>query len=144
MQPVYLSGKLVQGDSDHRPLPELYLLVLGRFRVADCVPHHGRDASGWVLEGHKWWASGATDPRCHIAIFMGKSSPQAPQHKQQSMILVPLASPGVKIVRPLTVLGFDDAPHGHAEILFQVRSPARQRACRFTYFALLAPTSMHP
>ena len=75
-----------------------------------------------MLNGHKWWASGATDPRCHIAIFMGKSSPQAPQHKQQSMVLVPLASPGVQVLRPLTVLGFDDAPHGHAEILFQVSS----------------------
>ena len=79
-----------------------------------------RDGSSWVVHGHKWWASGAMDPRCRIAIFMGKSSPSAAQHKQQSMILVPMDSPGVRIVRPMTVYGYDDAPHGHAEVMFEV------------------------
>lgn len=67
----------------------------------------------------KWWISGACDPRCKIAIFMGKSDPTASTHTQQSMVLVPLSTPGVTIVRPLPVLGFDDAPHGHAEMTFE-------------------------
>jgi acyl-CoA dehydrogenase len=79
----------------------------------------------YVVNGHKWWSSGAGDPRCKIAIFMGKSNPSASAHKQQSMILVPMELPGVKIVRMLTVFGYDHAPHGHAEIYFEnVRVPA--------------------
>jgi acyl-CoA dehydrogenase len=84
-----------------------------------------RDGDEYVINGRKWWSSGAGDPRCKIAIFMGKSDPSAPAHKQQSMILVPLDRPGVKIVRLLTVFGYDHAPHGHAEIQFEkVRVPA--------------------
>jgi acyl-CoA dehydrogenase len=84
-----------------------------------------RDGDQYVIHGKKWWSSGAGDPRCKIAIFMGKSDPSAPPHKQQSMILVPLDTPGVKIVRLLTVFGYDHAPHGHAEIQFEkVRVPA--------------------
>ncbi len=84
-----------------------------------------RDGDEYVINGRKWWSSGAGDPRCKIAIFMGKSDPSAPTHKQQSMILVPLDTPGVKIVRLLTVFGYDHAPHGHAEIHFEkVRVPA--------------------
>lgn len=84
-----------------------------------------RDGDEYVINGRKWWSSGAGDPRCKIAIFMGKSDPSAPAHKQQSMILVPLDTPGVKIVRMLTVFGYDHAPHGHAEIHFdKVRVPA--------------------
>ncbi len=84
-----------------------------------------RDGDECVIRGRKWWSSGAGDPRCKIAIFMGKTDPSAPAHKQQSMILVPLATPGVKIVRLLTVFGYDHAPHGHAEIQFEnVRVPA--------------------
>jgi acyl-CoA dehydrogenase len=84
-----------------------------------------RDGDEYVLNGRKWWSSGAGDPRCKIAIFMGKSDPTAPTHRQQSMILVPLETPGVKIVRMLTVFGYDHAPHGHAEIHFEkVRVPA--------------------
>jgi acyl-CoA dehydrogenase len=84
-----------------------------------------RVADEYVINGHKWWSSGAGDPRCKIAIFMGKSNPSAPAHKQQSMILVPMESPGVNIVRMLTVFGYDHAPHGHAEIYFEnVRVPA--------------------
>src|SRR5271156_3579506 len=84
-----------------------------------------RDGDEYVINGRKWWSSGAGDPRCKIAIFMGKTDPLAPAHKQQSMILVPLDTSGVKIVRMLTVFGYDHAPHGHAEIQFEkVRVPA--------------------
>lgn len=84
-----------------------------------------RDGDQYVLNGRKWWSSGAGDPRCKIAIFMGKTNPDAPRHKQQSMILVPLDTPGVKINRMLPVFGYDHAPHGHAEINFEnVRVPA--------------------
>jgi alkylation response protein AidB-like acyl-CoA dehydrogenase len=78
-----------------------------------------RDGDEYVINGRKWWSSGAGDPRCKIAIFMGKSDPAAPTHKQQSMILVPLDTPGVTIVRLLNVFGYDHAPHGHAEINFE-------------------------
>jgi acyl-CoA dehydrogenase len=84
-----------------------------------------RDGDEYVINGRKWWTSGAGDPRCKIAIFMGKTDPNAATYKQQSMILVPLETSGVKIVRLLTVFGYDHAPHGHAEILFEnVRVPA--------------------
>src|SRR2546423_3013231 len=84
-----------------------------------------RDGSDYVITGRKWWISGAGDPRCRIAIFMGKSDPSAERHKQQSMILVPIDAPGVAIKRCLPVFGYDDAPHGHAEITFDdVRVPA--------------------
>jgi acyl-CoA dehydrogenase len=84
-----------------------------------------RDGADYVISGRKWWISGAGDPRCRIAIFMGKTDPAAPRHTQQSMILVPMDTPGVKIRRMLPVFGYDDAPHGHAEIVFdKVRVPA--------------------
>ncbi len=84
-----------------------------------------RAGGDYVINGHKWWTSGAGDPRCKIAIFMGKSDPSAPRHQQQSMILVPMDTPGVTIRRMLPVFGYDDAPHGHAEITFEdVRVPA--------------------
>ncbi|MTV37215.1 acyl-CoA dehydrogenase family protein [Duganella radicis] len=85
-----------------------------------------RDGDHYVINGRKWWSSGANDPRCAVFIFMGKSDPDNPsRHKQQSMILVPRDTPGVNILRHLPVLGFDDAPHGHAEIVFDnVRVPA--------------------
>jgi len=84
-----------------------------------------RDGDSYVINGHKWWISGAGDPRCRIAIFMGKTDPAAPKHKQQSMILVPMDTPGITIKRMLPVFGYDDAPHGHAEIVFEnVRVPA--------------------
>jgi acyl-CoA dehydrogenase len=84
-----------------------------------------RDGDNYVINGRKWWSSGAGDPRCKVAIFMGKTDPSAPTHKQQSMILVPMDTPGVKIVRLLSVYGYDHAPHGHAEIVFDnVRVPA--------------------
>ena len=83
-----------------------------------------RDGDEYLINGHKWWTSGAMDPRCKILIFMGKTDPNADRHSQQSMILVPMDTPGVSIVRPLLVYGYDDAPHGHAEMLFKdVRVP---------------------
>jgi acyl-CoA dehydrogenase len=84
-----------------------------------------RDGDAYVINGHKWWTSGAGDPRCKIAIFMGKTDPSAPKHRQQSMILVPMDTPGVTINRMLNIFGYDDAPHGHAEVTFKdVRVPA--------------------
>ena len=84
-----------------------------------------REGDAYVINGHKWWTTGAGDPRCKIAIFMGKTDPSAERHRQQSMILVPMDTPGVTINRTLTVFGYDDAPHGHGEITFKdVRVPA--------------------
>ncbi len=84
-----------------------------------------RDGNDYVINGRKWWTSGAGDPRCKIYIFMGKTDPTAARHSQQSMILVPADTPGVKVQRALQVFGYDDAPHGHMEVLFEnVRVPA--------------------
>ena len=78
----------------------------------------------YVINGRKWWTSGAGDPRCAVYIFMGKTDPNAPRHSQQSMVVVPADTPGIKIMRPLTVFGYDDAPHGHMEVDFKnVRVP---------------------
>ena len=83
-----------------------------------------RDGNEYVINGRKWWSSGAGDPRCAVYIVMGKSNPDAPRHSQQSMIIVPANSQGVTIVRPLSVFGYDDAPHGHVEMAFEnVRVP---------------------
>jgi acyl-CoA dehydrogenase len=83
-----------------------------------------RSGDEYVINGRKWWSTGAGDPRCEVTIVMGKTDPEAPRHEQQSMILVPLDAPGVRIERTLPVFGYDDAPHGHAEISFEeVRVP---------------------
>ncbi|KAK2163982.1 hypothetical protein LSH36_71g05101 [Paralvinella palmiformis] len=85
------------------------------------IKHEGNE---YVINGHKWWTSGAMDPRCKLCIFMGKTSSDGHIYKQQSMILVPMDTPGIKIIRPLTVFGYDESPHGHADILFEnVRVP---------------------
>jgi len=90
--------------------------------IQSSIRHDGGD---YVVNGRKWWTSGAGDPRCAIFIVMGKTNPQAEKHAQQSMILVPRNAPGVKILRHLPVFGYDDAPHGHMEIEFRdVRVPA--------------------
>jgi acyl-CoA dehydrogenase len=84
-----------------------------------------RDGNDYVIDGRKWWISGAGDPRCKIYIVMGKTNPDNDIHTQQSMILVPADTPGVTVNRPLNVFGYDDAPHGHCEITFdKVRVPA--------------------
>jgi acyl-CoA dehydrogenase len=84
-----------------------------------------RDGDDYVINGRKWWSSGAGDPRCKIAIFMGKTDPAAARHQQQSMILVPLDTPGITIQRMLPVFGYDSAPHGHGELTFEdVHVPA--------------------
>jgi acyl-CoA dehydrogenase len=92
--------------------------------IQSSIVRDGRDGDHYVINGRKWWSSGAGDPRCKIAIFMGKTDPTAPRHKQQSMILVPMDAPGVTIERMLTVFGYDHAPHGHAEVTYEnVRVP---------------------
>ena len=84
-----------------------------------------RDGDHYLINGRKWWSSGAGDPRCAVYIVMGKTDPDAPRHSQQSMIVVPAKTPGIEILRPLTVFGYDDAPHGHMEIVLKnVRVPA--------------------
>ena len=84
-----------------------------------------RDGDDYVINGRKWWSSGVGDPRCKLAIVMGKTDPGAERHRQQSQILVPMDAPGVEVVRMLPVFGYDDAPHGHAEVLLKdVRVPA--------------------
>jgi acyl-CoA dehydrogenase len=83
-----------------------------------------RDGDSLVINGRKWWSSGAGDPRCAIAIVMGQTNPQAPKHQRQSMVLVPMDTPGVKVTRMLSVFGYDDAPHGHGDVTFDdVRVP---------------------
>jgi len=83
-----------------------------------------REGNEYVINGVKWWSSGAGDPRCAVYIVMGKTDPEAPRHSQQSMIVVPANTPGIKVLRPLTVFGYDDAPHGHMEVeLKNVRVP---------------------
>jgi acyl-CoA dehydrogenase len=83
-----------------------------------------REGNEYVINGLKWWSSGAGDPRCAVYIVMGKTDPEAPRHSQQSMIVVPANTPGIKVLRPLTVFGYDDAPHGHMEVeLKNVRVP---------------------
>lgn len=83
-----------------------------------------RDGDHYVINGRKWWSSGAGDPRCKLFIFMGKTNPDAPRHSQQSMVVVPAETPGITILRPLSVFGYDDAPHGHCEVVYKdVRVP---------------------
>ena len=89
------------------------------------IERHGDGDREYLLNGRKWWTSGASDPRCKLCIFMGQTDPTAPAHQRQAMILVPMDAPGITITRMLTVFGYDDAPHGHAEMNFEdVRVPA--------------------
>jgi acyl-CoA dehydrogenase len=125
------------GSAEHK---ERWLkpLLAGEMRSAFCMTEPAvassdatnieadirREGDEYVINGRKWWTSGAGDPRCAIYIFMGKTDATAPRHSQQSMVLVPRDTPGIRILRPLTVFGYDDAPHGHMEVDFQnVRVP---------------------
>ena len=89
-----------------------------------------RDGDEYVINGRKWWSSGVGDPRCSIAIVMGKTNPDAPLHQQQSQVLVPLDSSGIEVVRMLPVFGFDDAPHGHAEVVLKDARSGRKPSAR--------------
>jgi acyl-CoA dehydrogenase len=130
---------LVRYGSDALKQQWLKPLLAGKIRSAFCMTEPDvassdatniqsrieRDGDEYVINGRKWWSSGAGDPRCKVFIFMGKTDPQADRHKQQSMIVVPRDTPGVTILRTLNVFGYDHAPHGHAEIEFKdVRVPA--------------------
>jgi acyl-CoA dehydrogenase len=130
---------LVRYGSDELKEKWLKPLLAGEIRSAYCMTEPAvassdatniesrivRDGDEYVINGRKWWSSGAGDPRCKVFIFMGKTNPDAPRHKQQAMIVVPRDAPGVTILRTLTVFGYDHAPHGHAEIDFKdVRVPA--------------------
>ena len=130
---------LARFGSDEQKAQYLQPLLDGEIRSAFCMTEAdvassdatnvqariARDGDEYVINGRKWWSSGVGDPRCTFFIFMGKTDPDAPRHQQQSMILVPRDADGVTIERLLTVFGYDDAPHGHAEISFEdVRDPA--------------------
>ena len=130
---------LARFGSDEQKAQYLQPLLDGEIRSAFCMTEPdvassdatnvqariARDGDEYVINGRKWWSSGVGDPRCTFFIFMGKTDPDAPRHQQQSMILVPRDADGVTIERLLTVFGYDDAPHGHAEISFEdVRVPA--------------------
>jgi len=84
-----------------------------------CKIEKSKDGSTYTINGRKWWSSGAGDPRCKVAIVMGVTGDASkPRHQRHSMIIVPMDTPGVKVLRPLEMFGFDDAPHGHMEVLF--------------------------
>lgn len=133
MEVLIAYGTPAQQDAWLRPL------LAGEIRSAFCMTEPDvassdatnieasirRDGDHYVINGRKWWSTGAMDPRCRILVVMGKTDPAAERHRQQSMILVPVATPGVTLRRALTVFGADDAPHGHAEVTFDdVRVPA--------------------
>jgi acyl-CoA dehydrogenase len=130
---------LIQYGTEQQKADWLVPLLAGEIRSAFCMTEPEvassdatnvqssilRDGDDYVINGRKWWATGAPDPRCKILIFMGKSDFEADRHKQQSMILVPIDTPGVEMIRAMKVFGADDAPHGHAEFVFDnVRVPA--------------------
>jgi len=133
---------LLQFASEEQRAPWLPRLLAGEIRSAFAMTEPDvassdatnialpivRDSEDLVLNGRKWWTTGAGDPRCAILIVMGVTDPDAPAHRRQSMVLVPMDTPGVRVIRPLTVFGYDDAPHGHVELEFRdVRVPIANR-----------------
>jgi alkylation response protein AidB-like acyl-CoA dehydrogenase len=133
MEVFHRYGTLEQKEQYLRPLMNgeirsAFLMTEPRVASSDATNIETsikREGDEYVINGRKWWSSGAGDPRCKIAIVMGKTDFEASRHKQQSMVLMPLDAPGVKILRHLPVFGYDDAPHGHMEIeLDNVRVPA--------------------
>ena len=133
MEVLQRYGTLAQKEAWLRPLMEgqirsAFLMTEPQVASSDATnieTEIHRDGDDYVINGRKWWSSGVGDPRCKLAIVMGKTNPGAEGHAQQSQILVPLDAPGIVKVRPLMVFGFDDAPHGHFEVLLQnVRVPA--------------------
>ncbi|KAJ8528804.1 hypothetical protein K7X08_030448 [Anisodus acutangulus] len=107
-----LEGKIRSGFA----MTEPHVASSDATNIECSIKRHG---DSYIINGTKWWISGAMDPRCKILIVMGKTDLAAPKHKQQSIILVDINSPGITVKRPLTVFGFDDAPHGHTEIIFE-------------------------
>lgn len=133
MEVLHLFGNKAQQEQWLKPLLEgeirsVFSMTEPAVASSDATNIQGsivREGNEYIINARKWWTTGALDPRVKIAIVMGKTDPTAPTHAQQSMILVPFDTPGVEIVRPLTVLGYDHAPHGHAEIHYNnVRVPA--------------------
>ncbi|MEM6534613.1 MAG: acyl-CoA dehydrogenase family protein [Pseudomonadota bacterium] len=133
MEVLHRYGSLAQKETWLRPLMDgeirsAFLMTEPQVASSDATNIETsivRDGDEYVINGRKWWSSGAGDPRCKLAIVMGKTDPGAPRHAQQSQILVPMDTPGMEIVRMLPVFGYDDAPHGHAEIrMTDVRVPA--------------------
>ncbi len=133
MEVLHRYGSMAQKEEWLRPLMEgeirsAFLMTEPLVASSDATNIETsivRDGDEYVINGRKWWSSGLGDPRCKVAIVMGKSDPTAERHLQQSQILVPLDAPGIKVLRMLPVFGYDDAPHGHAEVLLEdVRVPA--------------------
>jgi acyl-CoA dehydrogenase len=133
MEVLHRYGTRKQKDAWLRPLMEgkirsAFLMTEPQVASSDATNIETsieRDGAQYIINGRKWWSSGVGDPRCKIAIVMGKTNPHAPKHQQQSQILVPIDTAGVKVARMLPVFGFDDAPHGHAEVILDnVRVPA--------------------
>lgn len=133
MEVLHRYGTLAQKEQWLRPLMQghirsAFLMTEPAVASSDATNIETRivrDGDDYVIDGRKWWSSGTGDPRCRIAIVMGKTDSDAPRHRQQSMILVPLDTPGVRIERMLSVFGYDHAPHGHGEVVLeQVRVPA--------------------
>jgi acyl-CoA dehydrogenase len=132
MEVLYRYGTRAQKDRWLTPLMEgeirsVFLMTEPAVASSDAANIQTtirRDGDHYVIDGVKWWSSGAGDPRCKVGILMGKTDPTADRHQQQSMILIPMDAPGVKVKRMLRVFGYDDAPHGHAEVVFEgVRVP---------------------
>uniref|UniRef100_A0A7N4PJ16 Acyl-CoA dehydrogenase family member 10 n=1 Tax=Sarcophilus harrisii TaxID=9305 RepID=A0A7N4PJ16_SARHA len=101
------------------PAPQIEKLKVASSDATNIESSIREERGGYVVNGHKWWISGILDPRCQLCVFMGKTDPHAPRHQQQSVLLVPMETPGIKVIRPLSVYGLEDPPGGHGEVLFE-------------------------